>query len=57
MGTAKGLTLGISIGVTLAIGVVVALMSGTFTTSIAAGNTKITTPDGKESVLVTSNPF
>ena len=57
MGTAKGLTLGIAIGVILAIGVVVALMSGTFTTSIAAGNTKITTPDGRDSVLVSDNPF
>src|SRR5687767_4237700 len=57
MGTAKGLTIGIAVGVILAVGVVAAVMSGTFTTSIAAGNTKITTPEGKESVLVSDNPF
>ena len=56
MGTAKGLTIGIAVGVILAVAFVAAVMSGTFTRSVAAGE-MITTPEGKESVLVTDNPL
>jgi hypothetical protein len=38
------------------IGIIVAVTSGAFTKEIAAGN-KVTTPDGKTSVLVSDNPF
>ena len=55
--TTKGITIGALVGVIATLGIVVALTSGAFTKSIAAGDKAMTTPEGKESVLISSNPF